>query len=435
MSISVYGCLLRIDTDIDTIFKICYFNFPMAKKTTREKNYGKYIFRRKRKGITEIFARVGYYDKNGQWKYKYEKATSEDDAVIRAAKIINDYQKRGSDYIDGTNLSFEDFADWYKAKYVIEPTYEQGQQIAGLRTYRNVRLQIERLKLEFPKKKISKIDEDVLHAFKNKRKNLDKVKTATINRDLELLRAMFGKAVKQGWLEESPFARAENLIRKSLEARRKVTTSLVEEKLVLEAAKNSDNKYLYPLVLALRDTGARPSELYPYAAYGLDLETLPEKIKNWLETEVTADAQVYLPLCWFQLFKVDFSVVPLISLKSRQVEFRFATMTARLKTALIDLWETTKKEPIALVFPFKTVSKDWQKVREDTKLLDLRIRDWRRIYATNADMAGIPDKISQRLLGHKLLSTTYRYSEADLDSTIEAARLMDERNLISDAMN
>jgi hypothetical protein len=61
---------------------------------------------------------------------------------------------------------------------------------------------------------------------------------------------MFNKAVKRGWFEESPFQRAENLIGKSLEGRRKVTTSAIEEKLVLDYAKRSDNKYLYPLVLA-----------------------------------------------------------------------------------------------------------------------------------------------------------------------------------------
>ena len=168
-----------------------------------------------------------------------------------------------------------------------------------------------------------------MEKFKNKRKKIDGVKTATINRDLQLLRAMFGKAVKKGWLEESPFLRAENLSRTSLEARRTVTTSRAEENSVLEAAKNSGNIYLYPLVLALRDTGARPSELYPYAAYGLDLETLPGKIKNWLETEVTSDEQIFLPLCWFQLFKVEFQVVPLISLNDVITEAAPASIAAR----------------------------------------------------------------------------------------------------------
>lgn len=407
----------------------------MAKKTKREENYGKYIYRRKRGDKVEISARVGYYDENGKWKYKYEKAVDEEDATEKAKKIIKNYRKRGTAFIDGSNLTFEDFADWYKETYVVEPNYEQGQQVAGLRTHRNVKSQVERLKLEFGKKKINRIDADRLQQFKNKRKNLDKVKTATINRDLELLRAMFNKAVKQGWLEESPFARAENLIRKSLEARRKVTTNAEEENLVLEAAKRSENKYLYPLVLALRDTGARPSELFPYAAYGEDLKELPKKIQQWLTTEVKADAQVFLPLCWFQLFQLDFQVVPLISLKSRQVEYRFGTMTTRLKRALFGLWERGDKDPITLVFPFKSVKKDWQKVREETKLLDLRIRDWRRVWRTKAELAGVPEQTAQRILGHKLLETTYRYNEADLEAVIAASRSLDEHNLVTEAVN
>lgn len=407
----------------------------MAKKSVREENYGKYIFRRKRKGKTEIFARVGYYDQNGQWKYKYERAESEEDAARRAKKIIDTYKKRGSAYVDGSQMTFEQFADWYKDRYIIEPAYEQGQQVSGLRTYKNLKSQIERLKIEFGKKKITRIDAERLHQFKNKRKNIDKVKTATINRDLELLRAMFNKAVKQGWLEESPFLRAENLIRKSLEARRKVTVSAEEERAVLDFTRASENKYLLPLVLALRDTGARPSELFPYAAYGVDLDELARAIKLWLETEVRSDEQIFLPLCWFQLFKVEFQVVPLISLKSRQIEYRFGTMTQRLRAALLDLWETTDKEPVKLVFPFKTIKKEWQKVREATGLLDLRIRDWRRIWRTRADQAGLPEQTAQRILGHKLLQTTYHYNEADLQAVVEASRKLDEINLAGDAVN
>lgn len=407
----------------------------MATKTLREKNYGKYIFRRKRGDKLQIFARVGYYDENGQWKYKYEIAADETDAKEKAEKIIKIYKKRGTAFIDGTNFTFEQFAEWYKKNYVFEPNYEQGQQVSGLRTYKNLKSQIERLKLEFGKKKITRIDGEVLQQFKNKRKNIDKVKTATINRDLELLRAMFNKAVKQGWLEESPFVRAENLIRKSLEARRKVTTSLDEERLVLDFARKSENMYLYPLVLALRDTGARPSELFPYSAYGVNLDELPEKIKSWLETEVKSESQIFLPLCWFQLFKVEFQVVPLISLKSRQIEFRFGTMTARLRAAFLDLWEKSPKNPVSLVFPFKSIKKEWQKVRESTGLKDLRIRDWRRIYATNAQAAGVAQAIAQRILGHKLLQTTYHYTEADLAAVIQASKTLDEVNLVNESVN
>ena len=407
----------------------------MAKKTVREQNYGKYIYRRKRGDKIEIFARVGYTDENGQWKYKCEKAVSEADAKIKAEKIIKTHKKRGMAYIDGSNMTFAEFADWYKENYVTQPNYEQGQQVTGIRTYKNVTSQIERLKTAFDKKKIARIDGEILHQFKNKRKNIDQVKTATVNRDLEMLRAMFNKAVKMGWLEESPFARSENLIRKSLEARRKVTTSIDEEHAVLEFAKQSDNIYLYPLILALRDTGARPSELFPYSAYGVDLKKLPEQIKSWLETEVKSEKQVFLPLCWFQLFKVEFQVVPLISLKSRQIEYRFATMTMRLRESLLDLWEKTDKNIVSLVFPFKSIKKEWQKVRNKTGLSGLRIRDWRRIYATNAQAAGVADSIAQRMLGHKLLQTTYHYTEADLASVIAASRTLDEVNLSSEANN
>lgn len=468
----------------------------MAKKTSREENYGKYIFRRKRGDRTQIFARVGYYDENGIWKYKYELAEDEEDAREKAKDIIAKYKKRGTAFIDGSNMTFEQLADWYQEKYVVPPTYENGQKTGGMRTFEKVRYQLEHLKPYFAKKKISRIDEETLQQFKNRRKNVDKIKPASVNRDLELLRAMFNKAVQKKWLEENPFARSENLIKKSLETRRSLTTSLDEEKLVLSFARRSPNKYLYPLILALRDTGARPSELYPFNAFKIDLKELAVKIKGWLEKEIKTEAkeEIFLPLCWFQLFKVEFQVVPLISLKSDQVEFRFATMTTRLKDAFLDLWETTDKDPVSLVFPFKTIKKEWLKLRENValsqvfaylktldddkkenflkeafgkksaeltpfvdnsievlvnkaiemkaelisdnfKMADLRIRDWRRIYASNLQAGGVSNVMTQRLMGHKLLQTTFHYTEADLKIAVDAARRMDEINLENERIN
>jgi len=468
----------------------------MPKKTLREENYGKYIFRRKRGDRIQIFARVGYYDENGVWKYKYELAADEEDARQKAKDIIAKYKKQGTAFIEGTNMTFEELADWYQNKYVVPPTYENGQKTGGMRTYDKVRYQIEHLKPFFAKKKISRIDEDTLQQFKNFRKNIDKVKPASVNRDLEVLRAMFNKAVQKKWLEENPFSRSENLIKKSLETRRTLTTSLDEEKLVLDLAGKSPNKYLFPLILALRDTGARPSELYPFNAFKIDLKELAVRIKGWLEKEIKNEGkeEIFLPLCWFQLFKVEFQVVPLISLKSDQVEYRFATMTSRLKDALLDLWETTDKNAVSLVFPFKTIKKEWLKLREtaalyqafshlktmdiekkelflkeafgkkssdlipfiddgienlvnkanelkavlildNIKIADLRIRDWRRIYASKSQAAGIPNTMTQRMMGHKLLQTTFHYTEADLQAVVDAARRMDEINLENDRLN
>lgn len=466
----------------------------MAKERPRKETYGKFIFRRIRNGEEQLFARVGYYDENGKWKYKYERAWDEEDAALKAEKILKNQAKHGTAFIDGTKMNFEELADWYIETYAVPPTYEEGQQVAGLRSYRNVKLQAKRLKLEFGKVKINRITPELLTKFKNKRKNIDKVKTATINRDLELINTMFKKAVIKRWIEESPFVRAENLIRKSLEARRKMTVTPEQEKVILDFTKRMDNKYLYPLILTLRDSGARPSEVFPYSAYGVDLDKLPAKIQEWTANGINANEQVFLPLCWFHLFQVEFQVVPLVSVKSQQAEFRFGTMTERLRQALLSLWEKTDKDPIALVFPFKTIRKEWQKVRNyaalyqvfselqgvdldkkseflqknfgkkaerllpfanesieiliteadkinaasflhDVKIRDLRIRDWRRIWTSNAQLAGVPDHIAQRILGHKQLKTTFHYTEADLRAVVEMSKTLDEHQIVSEAMN
>ena len=83
---------------------------------------------------------------------------------------------------------------------------------------------------------VSEIGYDALHAYKLKRLDTG-VAIATVNRDFELLRTMFRKAVRRKWLKESPFDFGERLIEKSLEPRRTITLTYKDEKLILDEAK------------------------------------------------------------------------------------------------------------------------------------------------------------------------------------------------------
>ena len=60
----------------------------------RAETYGKYIFRRKRGGKVQIFARVGYVDKNGQLKYRCRLAQTEEQAVKIAQRMIDEIRRR-----------------------------------------------------------------------------------------------------------------------------------------------------------------------------------------------------------------------------------------------------------------------------------------------------------------------------------------------------
>lgn len=60
----------------------------------RRDTYGKYVFRRKRAGKVQIFARVGFTDLNGQIKYQCRRADSEEHATMLARKMIEKLRTR-----------------------------------------------------------------------------------------------------------------------------------------------------------------------------------------------------------------------------------------------------------------------------------------------------------------------------------------------------
>lgn len=98
----------------------------------------------------------------------------------------------------------------------------------------------------------------------------------------------------------------------------------LKEKFILDAAKKSKRSRLYYLLLALLDTGARPSELYPVNESNED-------------TEITFE-----PVRWRDFFEHNFEIVQLVSYKGKERKIRLVPVTERLKTALLALWQSLK---------------------------------------------------------------------------------------------
>lgn len=225
---------------------------------------------------------------------------------------------------------------------------------------------------------------------------------ATVNRDLELLRAMFGRAFRRRWIKENPFDFGERLIEKSLEQRRQVTLSTEEETLLLDEARKS-NSLLYYLLLMLRDTDARPSELYNVSGI------------------------VGAPVLWKDVFDFDMRVYRLTSLKSRRKASRFAPVTTRLRTALTELWvKTDDKNEENPIFPVTTFKTSFGRVRKKVGLNHVRLRDLRRDFRTRLGKSGFSDQMAQRILGHEKPDTTYIYAEADIEVAKLAADALDK---------
>ena len=267
------------------------------------------------------YARVIIPQQGGKSKQIVRRADNATHAQQIADEIRAEYADRGVSYLTGRNLMFNQLADWYEKEFLVPPRYIDGRKIAGLRTFENEKNKLARLRLFFGNLLVSDVNYDVLHRYKLKRLDAG-VAIATVNRDFELLRTMFRKAVRRKWLKESPFDYGERLIEKSLESRRTLTVTDEQEKLILDAAKKSKRSRLYYLLLALLDTGARPSELYP----------VNESNEN---TEITFE-----PVRWCDFFEHNFEIVQLVSYKGKERKIRLVPVTERLKTALLELWES-----------------------------------------------------------------------------------------------
>ena len=356
------------------------------------------------------YARVIIPQPGGKNKQITRRAKNATHAQQIADEIRAEYDERGESYLTGKNLAFSQLADWYEKEFLVPPRYVDGRKIAGLRTFENEKNKLNRLRLSFGKILISEITQDVLRRYKIKRIDA-KVSIATVNRDFELLRAMFRKAVRRKWLKESPFDYGEKLIEKSLESRRKITLTDKQEKLILAEAKKIKRSRLYYLLLALLDTGARPSELYPVNESNED-------------TEITFE-----PVRWCDFFEHNSEVIQLVSYKGKERKIRLAPVTERLKNALLELWESMdedKKNPEDRIFPSASYKTAWRRVRSGLELDSLRLRDLRRNFRTRLGKMGFSDDLTQRLLGHEQRQMTYHYAEADLEAVKQAKRLLDQ---------
>lgn len=369
-----------------------------------------------------IYARVQIRESNGKIKSVYKRALNPTHAEQLANEILEENENRGQGYLDGRNMRFTKLADWYKTEFVIPPVYIDGKKVEGMRTWESERAKIDRIVAELGYEFINEIDEAVFRKYRRKR--LKTVSVTTVNRDFETIRAMFRRAKKKKWIKEVPDF--EDFIDKSFERRRTVTvTDLQEKEIIKESRKvlRTTAPRLYALIVSLRDSGARPNELYPVNDHS------KEKTK-------------YEPIRWRDLFDETGEIrkiTRLVSFKGKVIETRLAVVSERMKLAFLELWKFLKQSKNVtpdhaahldnLVFPYTTFKKSWDIVRTAAGLPDLRLRDLRRDWVTRLGRLGYSDKLAQRGAGHKKMQTSFEYTEFDEAAALQAKALIDADNL------
>ncbi len=399
-------------------------------KKKKRKRYGSYAWK---SPSGYLYARVFVKNADGSVKPIYRRAENITHAEQIGEELKREFENRGQAFIDGRKMAFGELAEWYKKEFVISPVYVNGIKIEGMRTWEHEQNKIDRIVTGIGKKVlISEIDESTFRTFRKKRIK-DGVSITTINRDFESIRAMMRKAWKKKWLKELPDF--EDFIQKGLENRRTVTVTSDQEKVILEEAMKVriEAPRLYALIISLRDSGARPNELYPV---------------NDSKTDYSKDTSTFFePLRWRDLFDDagQFKdLTQLVSYKNKRREVRYAVVTERMKRAFEELWKDLSRRKLIsqnaaeldnLIFPHSTFKKSWNIVREAAGFPGLRLRDLRRDWVTRLGRLGYSDKLAQRGAGHKKMQTSFEYTEFDETAALQAKALLDCDNQTYDQMS
>ncbi len=346
----------------------------MAKKRSRYGDYCELI-------DGEIYASINVPTGNGKYKKKRKKVSSRTEARQWALAEL-DRIKHGSPE-EKQFATFLDLAEWYKRYFLNAPVFERGRKVEGVKDWQKSRSKLDRM-CEFYGPKRLPLTETDLRAYTAERRSTDGVITATINRDLALMRAMFKKGH-----EASPHLTVPKFpINTAAEVARERVMTFDEEKLILAAcsdtepleydrkgqsvtAKHKTNReHLRAIVILAVDTAMRSAEIFSL---------------DWRD--------------------VDFvnSIISIRAENTKTSKGRKVGMTPRVKQELLAIKSTGK------VFAIRSARRAFATACRRAKVKDLHFHDLRHTAITRMVRAGVPHTEVMKVTGHTQIKTFLRY--------------------------
>jgi integrase len=261
------------------------------------------------------------------------------------------------------------------------------------------------LREHFKTRKLRLITHGDIERYKTKRLTTTTVRKkprsiTSVNRELQLMRAMFNVAAREGWIIKNPFISGKSLISVADERQRERILAKEEEERLL-AACTGKRAHLLSIIICALDTGCRQGEI--------------------------------LKLKWED---VDFDnrILTIQSLNTKTLRERHIAMTERLTLQMESLYKMSSKDAGTLVFGISNnVKRSFNTVRKAAGLMDVRFHDLRHTHATRLVGAHLPLAEVGRILGHTQSQTTYRYTNANIETARRAAAALDEFNKVDKA--
>jgi integrase len=217
----------------------------------------------------------------------------------------------------------------------------------------------------------------------------------TVNRYLAALSHACGVAVKEwGWLEENPLRKVSKL----KESRGRTRFLLDDERAqLLKACQQSDNAYLYPIVVIALSTGMRKSEILNLKWQDIDLD------KGAIILHETKNGERR---------RVPLQHIALENIKQH----------GKVRNLKCDYVFPSHKtcQPIDIRAP-------WEKALKDAQIENFRFHDLRHSAASYLAMNGASLAEVAEVLGHKTLQMVKRYAHLSEAHTSAVVSRMNER--------
>jgi integrase len=349
----------------------------------------------------KVYARVTYYNEQGRRRDVMRLAESRAHAKELAAQMRRELKDHGERIVEADKLKFEELAGYYEEDRVKPAQYHEGRKVAGLRALSVVQLILKTLNAHFGRRFIKTITPTDVEKFKAKRldttarRSKEKLTIATVNRELELLRAIFNYARREGWLIRSPFERLRGIISKADERRRDRVLSFDEEKRLLDACDAPRRQHLRPILICALDTAMRRGEIIKL---------------RWRDVDL------------------DAKTITITAMNSKTARERTVGMTTRLSDELARLWEMSPKDQDVSVFGINETFKRAFATACDSKhanVENFRFHDCRHTAITRWVRAGLPIAEIMRLSGHSTLQAFAIYANSTPETVRRGADALD----------
>ena len=363
---------------------------------------GYVFYDKKRKAWT---ARLTYTDASGKRRNLKRQVENKTAGNMLLKQLLRELEDHGTQIVEGGRLTFFYVAEQYQQEKLIEPVYQGESKVAGLRSHVSLKRRLGTLVQHFGRKRVKAITHADITSFKlirldapSQRNNIKKLAVATVNRELQLLRAVLNYAKQQGWIVHNPFERGAPLISLASEIKRdRILTA--EEETRLLAACMGRRAHLRPILICALDTAMRCGEL-------LQL--------RWPDVDLTA------------------GLIQVRATTTKTLTARVIGMTQRVRAELQRLWEATP-DADGLVFGIENnFKRSFASVCRLAGVEGFRFHDCRHTAATRLIQGGLAPMEAMKITGHTQVQTFARYINANEQAAQRAAAVLDQWRVDAD---